>query len=97
MGTHLECIASPRSRSVFVRVIKDRRLRDVLDWPVEFAVRVSDEMMAQLRDADIRGRYPHLSLDVFATGEMLEVDWAQVEPLADALVKAACRASGARA
>lgn len=97
MSTRLECIASPRSRSVFIRVIKDRRLRDVLDWPVEFAVRVSDEMMAQLTDADTRAKYAHLTLDVFNTGETLEVEWAQVERIADALVVAACRASGARA
>ena len=96
MTTRLDCFANPRSRSVCVRIIKNRQLRDILNWPAEFAVRVSDELMAQLADADIRTKYAHLSLDL-DRGEVLEVDWAQVEPLADALVEAACRASGARA
>ena len=95
--TRLDCFANPRSRSVCVRIIKDRQLRDVLTWPAGYAVLVSDEMMTQLCDADVRARCPYLSLYVSQSGEVLEVDWAQVEPLADELVRAACRASGARA
>ena len=94
--TSVECFAKPGRHgfhgSVFLRV-SARGVVRFANWEPAFAVELADSMRRLLYNADVRTR-GFVTLDVFGDNSALDVDVEQVEPIADELTRAACRASG---
>ena len=94
----LEFFASVKNphHSVIVRA-KHRGRIFLAQWSIPLALEVADTMRA-LRDSPEARAQGFVALDVFPRERvLLEVELAQVDGVADELVRTASRASGARA
>ena len=97
--TSVTCVASVGKHgkvgTVFLKVCARGRLR-FLNLPFPAALELASAMGMLLCDADIRAR-GFITVGGFQGGASLDIELEQVEPIADELVRASCRASGVKA